>query len=256
MIKGYFLQDSTLFYTVIMDVPNLKNPPPFPDELEITDDENTVFFRRQRLYITALRDAIIEFLKDGMQHLFENNPDIFNIIKSYATTADAVDNESVVILRNLFKEKNADFISFLDVTKDKVGIAVKVENVKKEEAENTLSDVIDYVVQEINKENPSAKRPDLQERINRIMEESRSSEMTPGGLGVNGFPFPVDLPQEETEDTEEDDITNDSNSVRLRKHFFSVKNLLEELENEEDNADESDEPEEEVVTSNKQESKN
>lgn len=236
MIKGYFFNPadtSNVFYMVLVDAPNLANPPPFPDETEITDDENTIFFRRQRIYITALRDAIIEFLKDGMEHTFQNRDELINLVRDYLDTATAVDNESVVILRNLFKNKNADFLSFMDIEHGKVGIAIKIPKVDKSNIENCLADTIDYVVQQINQENPAAKRPTLQERINYILQESEKEQEEIGGAGMSGFPF-IGVSQQAEE--------------RAKNSLFSIRSLLSQEEAPEEVSDEdSVEENEEII---------
>lgn len=200
--KGFFIKDGYAFYVVFVSTPNLRKPPPFPDELEPIENEDTIFFRRQRLFVTGLRDATIFFLKDGMERNFTENDNLWNTIVQSSTSAGVFENEAVVTLRELFEQKNMDFIAFMDIEQERVGMAVKLEaaSLSTQQILDRLSDAIDYVVATINKEQPEVQRPSLEERIRTIIQESEKEdelEDVLGGGGGTGYPFVQAAQQDE-----------------------------------------------------------
>jgi len=193
--KGYLINNDNAFYVVIVPVPGLHNPQPFPDEIEPIEDSDTIFFRRQRLFVQGLRDATIEFLKDGMMHTFHRDDALWNEILSLAPYAGAFDNEAVVALRTLFKAEGMDFIAFMDLEQEKVGLSVKIDikdqALTEAEIKEKFAKAIDNVIVQINREDPASKRPSLEERIRRIIEESeRDEDYDNLGLGGLGEPLP------------------------------------------------------------------
>jgi len=193
--KGYLINNDNAFYVVIVPVPGLHNPQPFPDEIEPIEDSDTIFFRRQRLFVQGLRDATIEFLKDGMMHTFHRDDALWNEILSLAPYAGAFDNEAVVALRTLFKADGMDFIAFMDLEQEKVGLSVKIDikdqALTEAEIKEKFAKAIDNVIVQINREDPASKRPSLEERIRRIIEESeRDEDYDNLGLGGLGGPLP------------------------------------------------------------------
>jgi len=192
--KGYLINGTNAFYVAIVPVPGLQNPQPFPDEIEPIEDSDTIFFRRQRLFVQGLRDATIEFLKDGMMHTFHRDDALWNEILALAPYAGAFDNEAVVTLRTLFKAEGMDFIAFMDLEQEKVGLSVKLEMKENVLAEAEIKDkfakAIDNVIVQINREDPASKRPSLEERIRTIIEESeRDEDLDSLGLGGIGGPL-------------------------------------------------------------------
>lgn len=192
--KGYLINNDNAFYVVIVPVPGLQNPQPFPDEIEPIEDSDTIFFRRQRLFVQGLRDATIEFLKDGMMHTFHRDDALWNEILALAPYAGAFDNEAVVTLRTLFKAEGMDFIAFMDLEQEKVGLSVKLDiknqSLTEAEIKDKFAKAIDNVIVQINQEDPASKRPSLEERIRTIIEESEREEdfdsLGLGGLGGQG----------------------------------------------------------------------
>lgn len=241
--KGYLINGTNAFYVAIVPVPGLHNPQPFPDEIEPIEDSDTVFFRRQRLFVQGLRDATIEFLKDGMMHTFHRDDALWNEILSLAPYAGAFDNEAVVTLRTLFKAEGMDFIAFMDLEQEKVGLSVKLDikdqALTEAEIKEKFAKAIDNVIVQINREDPASKRPSLEERIRTIIEESERDEdydnLGLGGLGsqaggVQGTPgFPFE-PAVQDENASESHI--DVDVLRL------LDGLLEEEEEKEQDKEE------------------
>lgn len=233
--KGYLINNDNAFYVAIVPVPGLRNPQPFPDEIEPIEDSDTIFFRRQRLFVQGLRDATIEFLKDGMMHTFHRDDALWNEILSLAPYAGAFDNEAVVTLRTLFKAEGMDFIAFMDLEQEKVGLSVKLDikdqSLTEAEIKDKFAKAIDNVIVQINQEDPASKRPSLEERIRRIIEESERDEDLDlqgglqGGLTGVGTGFPFE-PAVQEENASESHI--DVDVLRL------LDGLLEEEEEEEE----------------------
>ena len=248
--KGYLINNDNAFYVVIVPVPGLRNPQPFPDEIEPIEDSDTVFFRRQRLFVQGLRDATIEFLEDGMMHTFHRDDNLWNEILSLAPYAGAFDNEAVVTLRTLFKAEGMDFIAFMDLEQEKVGLSVKLDikdqSLTEAEIKDKFAKAIDNVIVQINREDPASKRPSLEERIRRIIEESeRDEDLDSLGLGGLGGPLQGGLQGSPFEPAVQDENASESHIdvdvLRL------LDGLLEEEEEEEEKEEKEQDKEEKSV---------